>query len=56
MFIPRVKLLSYKTGKETIMKRCKSMKTISFTVMDILVIIEELVLRGLRGIIVMGTC
>ncbi len=38
------------------MKRCQFIKKVSFVVDELIVIIDVLVLRGLRGVIIMRTC
>ncbi len=38
------------------MKRCQFIKKVSFVVDELVVIIDVLVLRGLRGVIIMHAC
>ncbi len=38
------------------MKRCRFVKKVSFVVDELIVIIDVLVLRGLRGVIIMRAC
>ncbi len=40
----------------TCMKRCRFVKKVSFVVDELIVIIDVLVLRDLRGVIIMRAC